>query len=346
MAPRIADYVQTLLPNTLTPLVRTPWAGHEIYLRFKKNFGIEQQQIGESWEFSLDKQFSSVLASGETLRAFLGRSAADAGSHLELLVKLIEAASPLSVQVHPTDEYGRLKPTESGKPEAWYVISSQKGAGVYLGLKPGISKEDFFSEMKKNPKVDASKYMNFVETLPGDYFRIEPGLLHALGPGVLVLEPQGVTKGKQGVTYRVWDWNRRYDALGALDQEKGSPRELHIEEAYDCTRADLRFDRFNRDSKDSPWTEFPSTSFGGFFRLFLKDGPQTWSINIKSPYAHFFMLKGRGTIGFQNESQVVTEGQSLVCLKSRLNFKNEGSETILLISTIGHEGIEAQPKGA
>ena len=69
--------------------------------------------------------------------------------------------------------------------------------------------------------------MNFVEVTVGDAFYIDAGTPHAIGKGVTLLEPQLVVPGCRGVTYRFWDWNRRYSADGTLDPE-GDPRPLHI----------------------------------------------------------------------------------------------------------------------
>jgi mannose-6-phosphate isomerase len=77
--------------------------------------------------------------------------------------------------------------------------------------------------------------MTFVEVSPGDVFVIEPGTPHAIGKGVLLLEPQRVSPGKRGVTYRYWDWNRRYDSEGRPDPA-GAPRQLHVERALEVTR--------------------------------------------------------------------------------------------------------------
>jgi mannose-6-phosphate isomerase class I len=63
-----------------------------------------------------------------------------------------------------------------------------------------------------------------------DYFEIAPGTPHAIGPGVVLLETQRVLPGKSGKTYRLWDWNRRYDHEGKASVN-GKARELHLEAA-------------------------------------------------------------------------------------------------------------------
>ena len=80
--------------------------------------------------------------------------------------------------------------------------------------------------------------MNFVPCTPGDAFVIDAGTPHAIGPGLTLLEPQHVAPGRRGLTYRFWDWNRRYDAQGRPDTT-GTPRQLHVERSLAVTRWDL-----------------------------------------------------------------------------------------------------------
>jgi mannose-6-phosphate isomerase len=229
-----------LSPDRFTPLARTPWAGERIFEKYKKNLvvGASRMAIGEAWEISCDPDFPSrVLGVDQELLGYiqkdpenlLSRSYVERkGATCEILVKLLNAASPLSVQVHPTDDDPSLKAHECGKPESWLVLEAEAGAGLYLGFSQPITKEKLRSLLQAD--ADLRPYLQFVAVKPGDYFEIQPGVPHAIGPGVTLLEPQRVLLGKSGKTYRFWDWGRRYRADGSLDMEAGKPRELHIEE--------------------------------------------------------------------------------------------------------------------
>jgi mannose-6-phosphate isomerase len=193
--------------------------------------------VGEAWELSVEPDFPSRLADGPTLdevlradQALLGAEAALGST--ALLVKLVDAADDLSVQVHPHDDDKDLAADESGKPEAWYIIDAEPGAGLYLGFRDGVSRRDIETAIDEEGEVGA--LMSFVPVSPGDLFRIEPGTPHAIGKGLLLLEPQRVAPGKRGITYRYWDWNRKYDDTGQLDPN-GQPRALHRERALDVT---------------------------------------------------------------------------------------------------------------
>ncbi len=227
-----------LQPDNFTPPVRTPWGGRQIAEKLKLDVGLEATgAVGEAWELSVEPDFPSRIVDGPTLDevlradpALLGREAALGST--ALLVKLVDAADDLSVQIHPTDTDPHLAPDESGKPEAWYIIDADPGAGLYLGFRDGVSRQDVETAIDDEGQVDA--LMSFIPVSPGDVFLIEPGTAHAIGKGVLLLEPQRVSPGKRGITYRYWDWNRKYDPAGRLDPG-GQPRELHRERALDVT---------------------------------------------------------------------------------------------------------------
>ena len=227
-----------LQPDNFTPAGRTPWGGRRIADSLKRNAGLEVGGVvGEAWELSVEPDFPSRIVDGPTLDealrsdpALLGREAALGST--ALLVKLVDAADDLSVQIHPADADPLLASDESGKPEAWYIIDADQGAGLYLGFRDGVSRRDVETAIDAEEAVDA--LMSFVPVSPGDVFLIEPGTPHAIGRGVLLLEPQRVSPGKRGITYRYWDWNRRYDAAGNLHLD-GQPRALHRERALDVT---------------------------------------------------------------------------------------------------------------
>ena len=224
--------------DNFTPPERTPWGGRRIVERLKADEGLRVPgPVGEAWELSVEPDFPSRLAEGplldEVLRAdpaLLGRDAALGST--ALLVKLVDAADDLSVQIHPRDDDPALGPAESGKPEAWYIIDAEPGAGLYLGFREGVDREDVANAIASEGRVD--ELMSFVSVSQGDVFLIEPGTPHAIGKGVLLLEPQRVTPGKRGITYRYWDWNRRYDASGRPDAG-GRPRTLHADRALEVT---------------------------------------------------------------------------------------------------------------
>lgn len=185
-------------------------------------------RIGESWELVDMDAVSSVVANGplqgQTLKQIISKFGAKLTGNLEmgedgrfpLLVKYLDAATNLSVQVHPDKAYAEAHPDVKLKSEAWYVIEADKDSVIYRGLKAGISSDIFKSHVGGN----SDKLVDDLLTLParaGDFYFLPSGTCHALGAGVMVLEIQTPSD----TTFRLYDWGR-------------TERELHIEQALAC----------------------------------------------------------------------------------------------------------------
>ena len=234
--------------DNFTPLTQTPWAGSYIASHFKDALLANSSAsltstlaIGESWEFSCDPKFPSRLCKSygnsvdlphlvslfpkEILSPTL--AASTKSPTCEILVKILNAAMPLSFQLHPDDHDSQLKPGECGKPESWLILAAERGAGIFLGFSHAFNLKDL--ERALISGEDISRFFNFVPVQPGEYYDLAPGVPHAIGAGITLLEPQRILAGKSGKTYRLWDWGRKYDAAGHLDTQHGKPREIHIE---------------------------------------------------------------------------------------------------------------------
>ena len=237
------------LPDNFSAPTRMPWGGKKILNEYKQLLPIRPEKrypiVGESWEISADPLAPSeiVFSIGQDAISIdfiqlldlfpaeiLGEQVAQKfDGQNPILVKLIDAADHLSVQVHPSDEYAGLKPDESGKPESWYILEAEPGCGLYLGLREGVSRASLRTAIER--EEDVSRLLNFVEVHSGDFFVIEAGTIHAIGAGVTLIEPQKIAPKRSGKTYRLWDWNRRYDAQGQKDPH-GAPRELHVDDSF------------------------------------------------------------------------------------------------------------------
>ena len=236
-----------LKPDNFTPPTRTPWGGERIRSFYKSGLSLAPgpATVGESWEVSVEPSFPSrCVRTGEPLSQLIAAAPIDwlgpavaqrYGGQTPLLVKLLDSADNLSVQVHPADGDPELGPHESGKPESWIVVDAEPGAGFYLGFRNGVEREDVRRCLTQGGHVQ--ELLNFVEVAPGDSFMIAAGTVHAIGAGVTLVEPQFVTPGRRGITYRFWDWNRRYDADGNRSPA-GVGRPLHIERSMAVTTWD------------------------------------------------------------------------------------------------------------
>lgn len=140
------------------------------------------------------------------------------GDRFPLLIKILDAADDLSIQVHPDDAYANEHENGSlGKHECWYVLDSHSHGHIIVG-QHAASREAFAKLVEENRWHDME---NFVPIKVGDFFDIKPGTVHAILGGTLILE----TQQSSDVTYRVYDYERR--------QADGSLRELHLEQAMD-----------------------------------------------------------------------------------------------------------------
>lgn len=207
----------------------TPWGGERLRTVYGK--AITEVPTGESLEVSCIPGLESTDDNGEKLTDLIaryGEDFADAYAHkpFPLLLKLIDAAESLSVQVHPDDAYaGRNEGGKLGKTEAWLILDAPEGSQIVYGIKAGTTAAQLRTACEAGAAVEP--LLRRVNVKPGDVCFIPTGCVHAIGAGILLYEIQQ----SSDVTYRFYDWDR-VDA-------RGQHRELHIDKALDVT--DLRF---------------------------------------------------------------------------------------------------------
>ncbi len=223
--------------NIMSPQ-RTPWGGKRIprVYRAGERWAQFDKPVGESWDFSVFKEFPSrELETDRPLYDILDTESASwlSAGHIShwgkstpMLIKTIDAAMDLSVQIHPPVEAEIAEQGMSGKWEAWYVLHAEPNAGIYLGFQPHVTLDRLRETLYSHG--DLRDDLRFVPVHAHEMVMIPPGVVHALGKGVSVVEPQVMKPGKNGLTLRLYDWNRRYNAEGSLD-ENGAYRPLHVE---------------------------------------------------------------------------------------------------------------------
>lgn len=207
------------------------WGGTNLKTEWHKES--VEESLSESWELSFHPDGPSLIASGENAGKALSEVAtrADWGercqnfSFFPVLNKLIDAAKPLSVQVHPSDEYALAHEGQYGKTEMWHILHAEKGAYLYLGFNQTMSRLKFAGAIADNTICN---YLNKVPVYGGETYLIPSGTVHAIGAGITLYEVQQ----NSSLTYRVYDYDR-------VDKN-GNKRELHIEKA----RAVINFNRY------------------------------------------------------------------------------------------------------
>lgn len=214
----------SLYPLTFQPIFKERvWGGRNLAELFHKPLP-PGAVIGESWEITDRPEGVSVIAqgplAGKDLRwlmthhgsEVLGRAVAP-GERFPWLIKLLDCNDDLSLQVHPPASRAEELRGEP-KTEMWYFANTRPGARIYVGLRPGVTREEFTRRIADGSVAEC---FHVHETHTGDVMFVPSGRVHALGGGNVVFEIQQ----NSDTTYRVFDWNR----VG-LD---GKPRELHIE---------------------------------------------------------------------------------------------------------------------
>jgi len=191
------------------------------------------EPIGEVWLTGNESRFASGPLAGHTVAsAWRAMPPEWAGTQLDtraafpLLAKFLFPGDKLSIQVHPDDDYARANEAAAGgvgKTEAWYVISAEPGAAVWVGLQPDVTAESF---RKAIAEGTAESCLQRVPVSQGETIFVPARTAHTIGPGMVLCEIQE----NSDLTYRVFDYNRRY--------ADGTTRPLHLEKAL----AVIRFD--------------------------------------------------------------------------------------------------------
>lgn len=215
----------TLYPLTFAPVFKDyPWGGRNLAYRLGRV--LPDGIVAESWEIAAHPNGASLVRSGPLMGrslaevlavwglALVGRRNASSASmgRFPLLIKLLDANSWLSVQVHPDDSYGAAHAGEFGKTEMWVVLHAAPGSELIYGFAQKVNRESFAQAIAGgNPEP----WLHRLRVQTGDVVFVPAGAIHALGPGIIVAEIQQ----NSDTTYRIYDWGR--------------PRPLHIAQALD-----------------------------------------------------------------------------------------------------------------
>lgn len=283
------------------------WGGTKLKTEYGKQSDL--QIVAESWEVSTHPDGLSKIVNGEYAGKSLleyvseqGRSVLGTKCSLEddmpILIKFIDAKADLSIQVHPDNEYALKHEGDYGKTEMWYVLEAEEGAELIYGFNRDISKEEFKQAIQGNTLTEV---INSVKVQTGDVFFIEPGMMHAIGKGIIIAEIQQ----RSNITYRIYDFGR----VG-ID---GKPRELHIDKALDVTTLS---------KADKPKVEYVLEPYNGYSRGVLVSCEyfHVEAIEVSSSvelhvdettFNSILVVEGSGSIGQDKEVLKIAKGDSI-----------------------------------
>ena len=305
-------------------LKQTIWGGERIapFKRLECNMG----QVGESWEISGVKGQETVVDGGPydglttnelvaTLRdRLLGRdNYLRYGDEFPLLIKFIDAAGDLSVQVHPDDATAMRHGRKRGKTEMWYVMDSEPSATLMVGLKRSITPDEYKALVANGTICDAISRYNVKE---GDCFYIPSGRIHSIGAGCFLTEIQQTSD----VTYRIYDFKRK--------DKDGNFRELHTAEAADAI--DYHVQESYRTEYDRVKNEPAELVDCPYFRtaLYDLDEPMTLDYSELDSFVILIGVCGEGTL-------TCDDGTSATL---------SAGHTLLLPATTGIVGVSGKVK--
>lgn len=219
-------------PLKFEPILKSVVWGGEKIIPFK-GLDLEQEKVGESWEISGVKHNESIVSNGpdkglnltQMIEKYQGeligeKNYAKFGDTFPLLIKIIDAAGDLSIQVHPDDDLAKERHNSLGKTEMWYIVDTDENAKICAGLAQELTPESYVEKVADKSIMDA---IACHDSHPGDVFYLPAGRIHAIGAGNLLVEVQETSD----VTYRIYDYDR-------VDAKTGQTRQLHTEEAKDA----------------------------------------------------------------------------------------------------------------
>jgi mannose-6-phosphate isomerase len=301
---------ESIYPLKFRPIFKEKiWGGQKIKTILNKDFGLSCN-CGESWELSGIEGDVSEVAEGfledntlnDLTEIYMYDLVGDKvyqkyGLGFPLLIKFIDANDDLSVQVHPDDLLAMKRYNLNGKTELWYIMDADPGAGLYVGFKKGVTKNDY---LKAVGEGTIDKMLEFYPAKRGDIFFIPGGTVHAIGKGILLAEIQE----SSDITYRIFDWNRT--------DEHGHSRELHCEDALDAIHFEDKTEyKINFEEKFNSTTKIFRNDYFNLNLLSFDKPLQKVFVNIDS-FVIYIVVEGEVHFMYNNSLTVAKKGEILL----------------------------------
>lgn len=258
--------------------------------------------VGECWAISAHKNGMGTICSGtyagktlaemwEQYPQLFGNENGVWGEQYPLLVKLIDAREDLSIQVHPDDEYAGSHENSLGKMECWYVLDCEEDASIIIG---------HHAKTKEEVKtlIEERKWGQFLREVPirkGDFFQIDPGCVHAIKGGTLILE----TQQSSDITYRVYDYGRL---------QNGKERQLHLKESMDVIKAPYCEHEKERCDLEAENVKIEHLVRCSRYEVELYEIHGKWRHEFLSAFTNVTVIKGSGYF----DGNPVKEGASFI----------------------------------
>ncbi len=297
------------------------WGGDRLWDEF--HYFVPDRHTGECWGISANPSGEGIVKNGKYRGMRLSELWTQhpelfgniEGDRFPLLTKIIDARENLSIQVHPDDEYAREHENGSlGKTECWYILDCPENAKLVVGHNAKTKAE--LQEMIWQKKWD--ELIREIPVKKGDFIQIDPGTVHAIEGGFLILE----TQQNSDITYRVYD----YDRLS-----NGQPRELHIEKSIDVIQVPAKSTEESIQSTNGLALNKLNLLYSGQYYSVFKMRVEGYAeFEQEYPFLQISICEGRGYVN----GIPVERGEHLILPCEFGKVMLEG-DLMLIASTIG-----------
>ena len=295
------------------------WGGNQLAEKF--GYEIPSDKTGECWAVSAHPNGDCTVREGE----YAGRKLSELFKEepelfgnlpldrFPLLIKIIDAKADLSIQVHPDDAYAKVHENGSlGKTECWYILDCPEDATLVVGHNAGSREE--LKEM-----IDQKRWSELIREVPvkkGDFIQINPGTVHAIKGGLMILE----TQQNSDITYRVYD----YDRLS-----NGKPRELHVQQSIDVITVPAP----SAEDSVSHAADLPANTMNeliacDYYKVYKLSVTEPVSFEQEHPFLIMSVIEGEGLVN----GQMIRKGDHFILPSGFGKVELQGDMTLIASS--------------
>lgn len=297
------------------------WGGKR--LREIYSYDIPSDKTGEYWAISDMGDMSSIITNGE----FKGKSLEEVyqkhkdlfgnpkEATLPLLVKIIDANTDLSIQVHPDDAMARELEDSRGKTECWYILNEEPASIIY-----GLKVEDKNEAIRL---IDERRWDELLREVPakkGAFFFVEAGTVHAIKKGSLILEIQQASD----ITYRLYDYDRKDD--------NGNLRDLHLEESKKAIKINENKEKIKEFEREGLKGRILTRN--EYFEVYEYKIEGISKFIKENPYSLYSVVGGSGELTIEDKSYGIKKGDFFILTDAVKKFELKGEISLIESYTV------------
>lgn len=234
------------------------------------------------------------------------------------LIKEILAKEALSLQVHPEDDFAGREEGSQGKTEMWYILDCSPEAYLYYGLKHKVTEEELAKRIVNGTILEICRK---VPVNKGDVFYLPAGIIHAIGPGIRLLEVQQ----NSNLTYRIYDYGRKNEA--------NQLRPLHIRQALQvssCHPPLFGHEPMNCRTQEEGYYKTLLVQCP-YFKVTLYEVLKELTLDGTDSQTALVVLEGKGELKTAVQTMRVEEGDTLLLSPLAEQYKLTGKVTAVVV---------------